>query len=330
MRFRIYLVLVIFFGLLVTVSIASLQRCATSLVPAFLGSAAQPARDAAAPVASTGSLVVNTVTANERALGAAGGLQALAVAPVDAPGSFEGLQLRLSRPLMFDVPEVGGLAVAGQAYYVSAADATKRSAVIYQVSASLTVMQVRALQEGPFWRVGGIHAAQDLIWAPLCHEERTSSLILGIDARTLEIKRRFAIEAAIAAVAQGTDGNLIGIDYEGQWFYVWAHDGRELRRSPNGSGAVYGDMDVVRGSLVCAGVDAHGGVLDVLDPSSLSLLARHDSTIRTPRGEWLTKGGLASQGEEFLFLPEGGTYPMLHAFQLKGVSLADYIPSTRP
>jgi len=128
-------------------------------------------------------------------------------------------------------------------------------------------------------------------------------------------------------VAQGENGHLYGLNDDSTMVFEWTAQGGEVRRTPNATGARYQDMDVVRGSLVCTGADPNGGVIDILDPASLTLLVRHRCHARTPNGHLITSKGFAFAEGTFYFLPADGEFPMLMSYTLDDVTLADYVPS---
>jgi hypothetical protein len=181
-------------------------------------------------------------------------------------------------------------------------------------------------QEGRF-ELGGIHAGKRLLWVPVAGIGR-SSIILGLDLQYLKIEHRFKVDDYIVAVAEGNDGHLYGFNDDSTLIYEWMPDGQELRKAANASGVRYQDMDVVRGSLLCAGVEPASGVIDVIDPVSLTLLARHHCFANGARGQWVTGKGFAYYDGVFYFLPDEGEFPMLMSYMLdSGVRLSDYVPS---
>ena len=125
----------------------------------------------------------------------------------------------------------------------------------------------------------------------------------------------------------GDDSNLYGVSTDATLFYEWSFDGRELRRVPNASGAKYQDLEIVRNSLVCTGEDRNGGVLDIVDLGSLSLLVRHRIGARSPGQRWISSRGFAFADGEFHFLPDDGARPVLFTYGLDSVTLESYVPS---
>lgn len=253
-----------------------------------------------------------------------------AVAAMAGPSvGIEGLHLQLSRPLMFDVGTLGGLAADEGHLYVAAWDAGAGAAMLYQVHAdSYTIVQVRALREEGVIAVGGIDAGPDRIWVPLIRGgEEPATLVLGVDVATLEVRERFEVAAAITALAAGDDGYVYGVSRDGALWIEWRPDGTPVREVAVAGGVRYADLAHARGSLLAAGSDGIDGVLDVLDPQGFTLLARHRSDAGEADGPWVTAGGLEVRGEAILLLPAGGARPSLLTYVPKGGDLGAFVPS---
>jgi len=248
----------------------------------------------------------------------------------------EGLMLHLSRPLMFDIQGVRGLAAAPQYLYVAASNVEARTAALYRVRRDTYETDMsRSLQTGSMYDLGGIHMGAQWLWVPLSQAAPSPmSLILGLDPLTLEAKHSFYVDRQIAAVAQGADGLIYGIDADASSFHVWNTDGREIHQVPSSTGVKYTDLEIANSRVVAVGIttiEKGGnkevcGVLDVLDPVSFALRARHLSYARSIRGNLVTGAGFALAGDEFHFLPEDGHMAMLLTYHLDGISLADYVP----
>jgi hypothetical protein len=259
---------------------------------------------------------------------------AVAINPALPPDGIEGLVPRLSVPLRVSLIEVTGLAATPGSLYVASFDSQKRLSMIYRLRPDTgALIQMRHVVPGMAGRVGGIHMGERYLWLPLSDDSRPNiTRILGLDPQYLEVKQGFEVPYQISAVAQGLDGSLYGLGQDGSLFYVWNAEGRELRRVPNSSGASYGDMEVIQGSVVCAGVDqvTNSGVLDVLDPQGFTILARHRSQARTANQQWLTARGFAFVANTFYFLPEAGETPFLASYGLAtGNTLEQYVPGVK-
>ena len=254
--------------------------------------------------------------------------------PEQAGGYIEGLTLQTSRPLMFPVQHPRGLTANDEFYYISAHDPDAQTGIIYQTRRDVhAIAQMRAYAVGGRHQIGGLDLGKERLWAPLAGEgEGATSLILGIDPIILEITHQFEVADRIAAVVEGPSGRLCGSNADGSSLYEWSQDGAELRRVPAISGVIYGDMAAVAGSLVCAGLhQAGGGSLDVVDPGTLSMLARHRAGTRSPSTPVPTAGGFTYRAGLFLFLPAGGEFPKILTYVLDGSQgLDSYVPSVEP
>ncbi|NLG51210.1 MAG: hypothetical protein GX552_13970 [Chloroflexi bacterium] len=244
-----------------------------------------------------------------------------------------GLKLRLARPLMFDTYQVRGLAAVPDYFYVASVKADMERAMLYQVRRdTYTVDKERELEWEGKYRFGGLHLGPDGLMAVLAgNAQDATSVVLRMDPQSLETIGAFEVPDQIRAVAQAGDGNIYGINESSEFFYRWATDGTLLERSANGFGTSYYDMAVVRGSLVCSGYwrDRGIGVIDVIDPTSFTLLARHPAYAHSMGGRWVTQLGFDCVNGEFLFLPDDGNLPMLLTYVLADdMTLEEYIPSS--
>ena len=241
----------------------------------------------------------------------------------------EGLHLETVRPLADVEIEVRGLAATDDAFYVTAYDSNTGLAWLHEIDrASRAVLRSLPLDEPERGEPCGLHAAGDILWTCLSTADRAE--VLGIHRGAWEITYRVPLQGSLAVVAQIDEGRLMGMDRAGQRIYIWGGDLGLQRTATHGSGAVYSDCEVIRGSLFCAGMGPDGAVLDVIDPSSLSLLTRHRATTRTLWGVYVASNGLAFDGQGFLLAPAGGELPLVWTYRLDGIALPDYVPSTRP
>lgn len=323
MKRKSCLVQLVLFVLLMIVLAAFIQRCLTRR------QGPQLETEAVAPAAAARPNVW-ALLSSERAETTP--IPTPTATPDPARVGIEGLGLPAMRPLLFDIARVRGLEAVGDSFYVSSYDAEKRIGVLYQVSQeSYTIAQVRTYAEDGFYRLGGLHWGEALLWTALSAEEaERGSLIVGIELQQLQIVRRFAVPEAIRAVAQVNDVTLIGANETGDTLYTWTLDGALLRQRADSVDVSYKDMDVIHGSVVCAGKGEDDlGVLDVLDPASLTLLARHPVYARSPAGQVVSGRSMGYDAGRFYFLPDQGEFPMVIAYPLGDTPLEDYVPSTR-
>ena len=156
MRFRSYLTILVLFALLVVAAVFTLRRAG---VLSALGIVQASPVPAATKDSTRGS--------GSLAAAAAKGPGATPTQP-QPTGSNQGLALRSSRLLMYDVAQVQGMAATPRYFYVAASDPVKRTAFVYQVRRdTLAVVQIRALQRGTRYRLGGLQIGGGLLWAVL-------------------------------------------------------------------------------------------------------------------------------------------------------------------
>jgi len=244
------------------------------------------------------------------------------------PTGIEGLFLRSVRPILFDVPRVRGLAVGDSFVYITSYDDDKRVGLLYRIDArTLEVREERPLCIDERYRLGGIALGQGRLWTCLSGQDE-SSAVVTVDPVSLDAQVQLLVQDALRAVAVGEDGRIYAVNDDSSRFYVFSPDGHLLEAREHSTGARYTDMAMVRGSLVCAGKTPDKvGVIDVLDPDQLTLLARHLAYARSPQGRLVTSNGFAVSGQLFCFMPDRGQNPMLLVYELEQVSLEDYVPS---
>ena len=245
----------------------------------------------------------------------------------------EGLTLRLSRPLMFEIHGTPGLAATSEFFFVSSVSGESGHCVLTRVDRrSYGVDVQRSLEQYGQVDVGGMQLGPDGLWLALRSAgEVPSSVVLALAPESLELLHAFGVEDRIRAVAQDDQGRVFGINEPGTFFYEWDVAGNQIRRRPNAASAQYVDMEIVRGSLVCAGQRRQewGGVIDIVDPETFTILARHASYARSLAGYSVTGGGFAYAGGVFFLLPDPGDKPMLMSYVLEDVALQDFVPSVR-
>ncbi len=241
----------------------------------------------------------------------------------------EGLHLETVRPLVDLEIHVRGLAAREDAFYVTAYDPNTQLAWLHEIDrVSRSVLRSLPLDEPERGEPCGLHAAGDILWT--CISTEHNAQILGIHRGSWSISYRVPLGGSLRVVAQIDKDYLIGMDQLGERIYLWGGDLSLQRTAANSLGAVYSDCQVLRGSLLCTGIDADGAVLDIIDPTSLSLLTRHRATTRTLWGAYVAGNGVAFDGQGFLLVPAGGEFPLLWTYRLDGIALPDYVPSTRP
>ncbi|MEA3407317.1 MAG: hypothetical protein U9R48_04465 [Chloroflexota bacterium] len=258
----------------------------------------------------------------------------------------EGLSSLPVSSLMIDAARVRGLAVSERFFFVSSFDPNRRVGYLYKIDReSRGVAQIRTVKEDGRYQLGGLYVSADSLLVPLAGDETDPvSSILTLDTRYLEIQDAFSVGCRIQAVARGADGLIYGYSPDASVFYAWTPTGEEVRKRTIYTEAEYHDVEFLQGSLVCAGVenrkatlpgnmrsifhvDGQGGVIDVIDPQTFTLLVRHRCYTRTPDQQWVTSRGFAFFDGMFYFVPDEGHFPTLMTYVLDGVTLSEYVPS---
>ncbi|MBC7235629.1 MAG: hypothetical protein H5T69_07285 [Chloroflexi bacterium] len=327
---RSYIVLTILLFLLIVAAASSLRRCAVGERLAEPASSPSPSPSETSPAAPTGPAL-----AGLRSRAGQASIKEISK-PSPAIG-IDGLVPRLSRPVALQAQGVRGLAVGDNALYVSIFSPERSSALIYQLRRdTLTVAQVRDIAQDEYYVVGGLHLSHDTLWVPvIADDEHGSSLILALDTRSLEQRHRLSVDGRITLVLQGSAGSLYGFNDEGSLIYEWAPDGQEIRRQPSTTGTLYSDGQVVGENLICAGADLNGGVIDIIDSASLSILARHRCYALASDGTFLSQYGFDLELDQsasevvFYFLVPGPRFPMLLSYVLDDIPFQEWAPRAR-
>ena len=270
---------------------------------------AAPAPDAAAPAAN------------------AAGADAQAPAPLPATDAAAAvLTLVSSRPVMLGEGYPVGLAAADGWLYMACQREPGPGALVARVSlADYAVAHQRDLSRASEHRLGGMAAGAGSVWVVL--QDVTvddASLLLELDAVTLDTRRTIAAAEALAGVAVAPDGALYASRCEPGALLRLNAGGDVVQRTPSPEGGCYRDLAYVAGALV--GVAADANVLDVFDPETLTLLARHTLPYTSARGNSVAGNALAYDGAVFLFAPDRLTNPVIMAYQPRAGDLREVIP----
>ncbi len=303
---------IIFLILILAVAILALRRCGAPPAAVTGKPAARPLLSWLLPSRARSSSLAPTPTRDPARTG------------------IEGLGLPALRPLLFDIAPVRGLEVTERYLWIASYDDAHHAGMLYQVDRqSYTVIQSRMLEQGGLYRLAGVQQGPELLWTaliPASAEQR--AVLIGMRPGDLSIAARVPVTDTLRAVAQGDDGTLYGVSSDGRTLYAWGLDGALLRQATASPDVRYQDMDVVRGSLVCAGqISPDLGALDVLDPASLNLLVRHAAYALSPKGVLVTGRAFGYGDGAFHFLPDDGSMPMVMSYTLGEPALAGFVPS---
>ena len=257
----------------------------------------------------------------------AAGADALVPAPLPATdAAAAALTLVSSRPVMLGEGYPVGLAAADGWLYLACQREPGPGALVARVSlADYAVANQRDLSRASEHRLGGMAAGAGSVWVVL--QDVTvddASLLLELDATTLDTRRTIAAAEALAAVAVAPDGALYASRCEPGALLRLNAGGEVVQRTPSPEGSCYRDLAYVAGALV--GVAADANVLDVFDPATLTLLARHTLPYTSARGNPVAGNALAYDGAQFLFAPDRLANPVIMAYQPRDGDLREVIP----
>jgi hypothetical protein len=203
-----------------------------------------------------------------------------------------------------DTHHVQGIAVRGTSLYLTAVDRANKKGFLFEYDReSGKRLRVIELQQGDRFHAGGISLDGDTIWIPIAEYRRDgSSIVEQRSLKTFEVLRRFEVEDHTGAVAAAPD-HLYGANWDARTIYTWDREGKQLGSRPNPSPAAYQDMKWAGGALVASGLVSGNGVIDWLDPATLTPI-RTLTTGKTDRGVVFTHEGMAIDGGMLYLLPE--------------------------
>lgn len=243
----------------------------------------------------------------------------------------DGLRLESVQPLLAESVDVAGLAAIDGLVYLLTHNTAEGTVKLYELDGqSYAVRRVLPLSDHEPMVPVGLAVSADRVWV-MGHStgSEAPSKTIVLDRDTFAVTTDWQVADALSAIAIDSVATLYGVDQEGRWVYVWDSDGQLLGQHANPTGMVYSDCEFIRKSLVCVGdLPGTGSVLDVLDPHSLSLLARHHGTTQSRAGSTIIGNTIAHDGQYFYFVPLGGEFPLIWSYVLDGTALSQYIPST--
>lgn len=254
---------------------------------------------------------------------------AAAPAPMALPQAETAAVLTLfsSRPVMLAEGYPVGLAAAdGWLYLACQREPGRPGTFVARVALSdYGLVNQRDLSRAGEHRLGGMAAGAGSVWVVLQDVTvNDASLLLELDATTLDTRRTIAAAEALAAVAVAPDGALYASRCEPGALLRFTNAGEVEQRVPSPEGVCYGDLSYVAGALV--GVVLEANVLDVLDPATLTLLARHRLPFTSARGNPVAGNAVAFDGAQFLFAPDRLPNPVIMAYQPRDLDLREVIP----
>ena len=223
---------------------------------------------------------------------------------------------------------VQGLCVDDDFFWISSVERVTKLGWIYKVDRqTLKVLAEAELVDGDRFHPGGMQLVDGRIWVPLAeYRPRSSSIILALDADTLEEVSRFPADDHLGGVAVDNEGNVYAANWDTRQIYVFDRDGKQLRAVDSTTGVAYQDFEHHNGLLWGTGRTKVDGkmcsVVDVLDPSEMQLKNRIILRGKTATvGDYFAREGLSIHGGSLFLMPEDGPETRVYQFSLKDTPL---------
>lgn len=233
-----------------------------------------------------------------------------------------GLYIQAVFPLDPQIAEVGGLTARDGKWYLTGIDAA-HTPYLWEIDPLRNTIERQVPLQEPGQAVPCGISASPLLWTCLSGQ---GTILLGLDQTTLTAQTRVPFTDTLQAIAPVKEG-WFGVDRSGERLYLLGHDGTVLRARTSGTGVSYRDCEAVREGIVCTGPTETGNsALDVIDPSSLSLVARYPIDLRAPDGTWAKSYAIAFDGEYFLLVIQGA-WLEIRAYHLDGRMLEEFVPT---
>lgn len=258
--------------------------------------------------------------------------------PTDSPPTgIEGLQLETSRPLFVEDVAVRGLVVGTERLWLACERPELGQALLYQLERdSGTILQARRLDTDGYAQIGALVSGDGLVWLALKAAESDSSLVLGLAPDSLETRIGLVLPARIQIVSPlGSRSTpdafrLLTVNEASDAIQIWDGQARLASSHPIATGATYWDGVLPEGRLVCVGVDAQGGVIDVYDLESMSLLLRHRAYIRSDDDRLVAGGALSLHDEALWFAHSTDRWPLLGVYRPASGAISDWLTGSQP
>jgi len=223
---------------------------------------------------------------------------------------------------------VQGLCVDDDFFWISSVERATKLGWIYKVDRpTLKVLAKAELVDGDRFHPGGMQLIDGMIWVPLAeYRPRSSSIILALDADTLEEVSRFAADDHLGGVAVDDQGNVYAANWDTRQIYVFDRDGNQLRVVDSPTGVAYQDFEHHNGLLWGTGRTKLNGkmcsVVDVLAPSEMQLRHRIILSGKTATVEdYFAREGLSIHDGSLFLMPEDGPETRVYQFSLKDTPL---------
>jgi len=300
-----------------------------------LARAHRQGRQAAATPAMTAIAPQKTVEGATDGGAAAASIQG---SPTAIQGSADLLTLVSSRPVMMADAYPVGLAASVDTLYLACERTDASGASVVRVSlADYTVNAQADLTHSAERTLGGMALGVGGLWVALRDQSAGATegagALLELDPSTLSTLRSIGVPEPLQAVAQAPDGRLFASRCQpGQLLGVSTESadsssGTVTARAGSPDGVCYRDLEFVAGYVVGVATLGGVGVLDVLDPDSLMLVARHTLALTSARGRPVAGNAIAWDGAQLYFAPDTEPNPIIMAFRPRGDDLSLLIPA---
>jgi hypothetical protein len=215
---------------------------------------------------------------------------------------------------------VQGLALEPARIWVTSVDrAGKRGYLHLFDRATGKLVRRLDLTDGERYHAGGIALSGHSLWVPLAENRpRSTAVLVEIDTRTLQVRRRLAVADHIGCIA-ATETTLVAGNWDSEQLYILDLAGREPpRKLANPTPTRFQDLKFVGGRLVGSGtLGLWSGALDWLDWPSLKPVGTLRAGAFGPlkpfgSGGPYTAEGMAIEGRDLYLLPEDGPAHLFH------------------
>jgi hypothetical protein len=225
-------------------------------------------------------------------------------------------------PLTFDAHHPQGLTRHGGLWWLTTVDIGRERGHLLAFDDAGSLVHDVAVGSGPRFHPGGFDARGDTLTVAVAeYRPASSTIVVAVDARTLEVTERFAVDDHLGAVAVLDDASLVGFTWGSREFLWFDPDGAPTGRAPNPSHFVdHQDVQVLPGgALLCSGVAGlavpGGGVqlggVAVVDTASGAIRVELPVTTSTPAGRVITFNPLHARVDDgalvVTVLPDDGT-----------------------
>lgn len=244
----------------------------------------------------------------------------VAAAPDGAGSSIEDARLAGIFELKGEIFHVQGLELEERRIWVTSVDAAGRRAFLHEFDrATGQALRRLELTDGARYHPGGISISGRSIWVPVAEmTAKSSSVLVEIDADTLEIQRKIPVADHLGCVAVSGD-QLVAGNWDSRQFHVFdLESGAPVRIVQNPTQTRYQDIKFVGDQLVAGGaLSLWDGSVDWIDWPSLKVTQTRRAGSIGPvrpfgRGGPLTGEGMAVEGRNLYVIPEDGPSRIFH------------------